>query len=69
MRFLPYLLVASMTVPVLLWVFIGNFVVRGSSTAFTGADYVILGTLGCFVVAAFLLLSTWMHRHMANETP
>lgn len=62
MRFLPYLLVASMTVPILIWVFISNFVIRGSSTSFPVSELWTLGLLGAIVVTAFYLLSTWMHR-------
>lgn len=62
MRFLPYLLVAAMTVPILIWVFISNFVIRGSSSSFQASDLWILAMLGAIVLSAFYLLSTWMHR-------
>ena len=66
MRFLPYILVGSMTVPILLWIFISNFVVRGSTTAFAVSDLWVLGLLGAIMVAAFFLLSTWMDRAIRN---
>jgi len=62
MRFLPYLLVGSMALPVLLWVFINNFVVKGTSNTLTNQDVWVLGSLGVFVVVAFVLLSTWMDK-------
>jgi amino acid permease len=62
MRFLPYLLVGSMTLPVLIWVFINNFVVKGTSNNLNTQDFWVLGSLGVFVVAAFYLLSTWMDK-------
>jgi hypothetical protein len=62
MRFLPYILVGSMSIPVLLWIFISNFVVRGSTTNFAVSDLWVLGLLGAIMVVSFYLLSTWMHR-------
>ena len=68
MRFLPYALVAAMGAPVLFWIFINNFVIKGQATSFSGSDLVVLGSLGAFMLLAFFFLSTWMHRHIA-KTP
>lgn len=65
MRFLPYLLVFAMSCPVILWIVINNFVVKGNATAFGTADLAVLGTLAVFMVVSFYLLSTWMHRQIS----
>ncbi|HVI52107.1 MAG TPA: hypothetical protein VM661_12915 [Candidatus Sulfotelmatobacter sp.] len=64
MRYLPYVLVLFMAAPIVLWVFITNFVVKGTATNFSTGDLVVLGSLGCFVVASFILLPTWMSNFM-----
>ncbi len=65
MRYLPYVLVAAMAVPVLIWVLINSFVIHNSST-FTTGDVAVLVSLGGFMVAAFVMLSKWMSKHIDN---
>jgi len=64
MRFLPYVLVLFMAAPILLWVLITNFVIKGTATNFSTGDWVVLGSLGSFVLASFILLPTWMSKYM-----
>jgi hypothetical protein len=54
-----------MSCPVILWILINNFVVKGSATAFSGIDLAALGILAGFMVVSFYLLSTWMHRQIS----
>lgn len=66
MRYLPYVLVAFMAAPIVLWVLITNFVVKGTATNFSTGDIVVLGSLGVFVALCFYLLPTWMSKFMAR---
>ncbi len=67
MRFLPYLLVAAMASPILIWILINNLVVKGHSTEFSGGDFWVMLSLGGFCIVAFVLLSSWMDR-MVQKT-
>lgn len=67
MRFLPYLLVAAMATPILIWFLINTFVIKGHATEFSSADLWVLASLGGFCVVAFFLLSTWMDK-MVQKT-
>lgn len=62
MRLLPYLLVAAMAAPVLVWVVINAFLIKGQATSFSVADLWVLGPLGLCMLAAFGLLATWMDK-------
>ena len=66
MRFLPYLLVGSMLIPVLLWFVISRSVIQGQANSFVAADLWVLGSLGLCSVAVFVLLSRWMHKVMVQ---
>ena len=68
MRYLPYALVTAMGAPVFVWILVNNFVVKGQSTRFDSGDYYVLGSLTVFMLLAFYLLSTWMHKHI-EKTP
>ena len=62
MRLLPYLLVLAMAAPVLVWVMINSFLIKGHATSFSVADLWVVVPLGLCMVAAFVLLSTWMDK-------
>ncbi len=62
MRYLPYVLVAFMAAPIVLWMLISKFMVQGTSNDFSNQDLWVLGSLGVFVVVAFFLLSTWLDK-------
>ncbi|NFV81445.1 hypothetical protein [Magnetospirillum aberrantis] len=62
MRFLPYVLVAAMAAPVVVWLLINTLVIKGTSTSFGGNDLYVVLSLGGFMLLAFGLLSTWMDR-------
>lgn len=64
MRVLPYVLVGFMALPIVIWVLINNLVIHSSSSAFSVSDVWVLGSLGCFVAASFVLLPTWMAKAM-----
>lgn len=64
MRFLPYVLVLFMAAPIILWVLITNFVIKGTASNFSTGDIAVLGSLGCFVALSFYLLPTWMSKFM-----
>lgn len=66
MRFLPYVLVLFMAAPILLWVLITNFVIKGSATSFSNGDLAVLGSLGFFTALCFYLLPSWMSKFMAR---
>lgn len=67
MRFLPYLLVAGMATPILVWLLINTLVIKGHATEFVGGDLWVVVSLGGFCVVAFFLLSTWMDK-MVQKT-
>lgn len=61
MRFLPYLLIAFMAAPIVLWLVI-EFVVLGggSTTRFTQDNLWQVASLSVFMVLSFVLLGRWM---------
>jgi Kef-type K+ transport system membrane component KefB len=61
-RFLPYILVAAMAAPILVWLLIDTLVIKGTSTVFAGTDLYVVVSLGIFTLLAFTLLATWMDR-------
>lgn len=61
-RVLPYILVLAMAMPIIAWLLIETFVIKGTATTFGGNDLYVLLSLGVFMVLAFGLLSTWMDR-------
>ena len=64
MRFLPYLLVASMTLPIIIWFVIDKLVIKSSAAFFGTNDMIVLGSLGAVMLVAFYLLSTWMDKYV-----
>lgn len=62
MRLLPYFLVLAMAAPVIAWLVVDTFMVKGTSTAFAGGDLAVVVSLGAFMVVAFVLLSRWMDQ-------
>lgn len=62
LRLLPYLLVLAMAAPVVVWVMINSFIIKGQATSFSAADLWVLIPLGGCMLAAFFLLSTWMDK-------
>lgn len=62
MRFLPYILVAAMAAPILVWLLVDALVIKGTATAFAGMDLYVVLSLGLFTVLAFTLLATWMDK-------
>jgi len=62
LRILPYLLVLAMGAPVLVWVMINSFMIKGQATSFSAVDLWVLVPLGLCMVAAFGLLATWMDK-------
>ncbi|MDA8230390.1 MAG: hypothetical protein M0006_03535 [Magnetospirillum sp.] len=64
MRFLPYVLVAAMALPIVIWSTINLMVVESSAPAFAGADLWVIGSLGAVVLVAFVRLATWMDAAM-----
>lgn len=62
MRFLPYLLIFFMALPIFAWVAIDVWVIKGNSTVFSGMDKGVLLSLGAFMLAAFGLLARWMDK-------
>lgn len=66
MRFLPYVLVAGMAAPVIAWMLIEKFMVKGTATSWSTGDAVTLGSLGVFMVVAFWLLSRWMDKFIVR---
>lgn len=61
MRLLPYLLVAAMAAPVLVW-FLVSLSLKGSANEFGTGDMTVLLSLGGFMLLAFGLLATWMDK-------
>ncbi|WP_142848745.1 hypothetical protein [Telmatospirillum sp. J64-1] len=62
MRFLPYIFVVAMVVPLGIWVVINNFVVKGTSTSFGAFDWYMIGPGAVFMVVALSLLARWMDK-------
>ncbi|SIS37568.1 hypothetical protein [Insolitispirillum peregrinum] len=69
MRFLPYVLVAFMAAPILIWAFIQFVVLRpGSLTRFAPDMLFQVLSLGTITLAAFVLLAVWMSRMIARTS-
>ncbi|OIQ97927.1 hypothetical protein GALL_201090 [mine drainage metagenome] len=60
MRFLPYVLVGFMALPIVIWTLINTLVVKSSTSAFSTGDVAVLGSLGVFVALSFVLLPRWI---------
>lgn len=67
MRFLPYLLVAFMAAPIIIWAIIQFVVLRpGSLTRFAPDMLYQVLSLGGITIAAFAFLAVWMSRIVAR---
>lgn len=62
MRILPYLLVLAMAAPIFFWIAIDMLVIKGQTTAFVGADMIVMVSLGACTLLAFILLATWIDK-------
>lgn len=62
MRFLPYVMSAFMIFPVILWIVINNFVIKGSATRFTTGDMIYSASLGVLAIVAIGLFSVWTSK-------
>ncbi len=67
MRFLPYLLVALMSVPLIIWTLLELFVLPTGATPFASTDLVKMGTLALLALPAMGLLAWWMSRQIADQ--
>lgn len=67
MRFLPYLLVALMSVPLIIWALLELFVLPTGATPFASKDLVKMGTLAVLALPAMGLLAWWMSRQIAAQ--
>ena len=67
MRFLPYLLVGLMSVPLVVWTLLEIFVLPTNATPFASADLVKIGTLAVLALPAMGLLAWWMSRQIAEQ--
>jgi len=66
MRFLPYVLIAFMAAPVVLWLAIEFLVLGGGSTTRFAADTLWqVASLSVFMLLSFALLGRWMSKHIA----
>ena len=67
MRFLPYLLVGLMSVPLLVWTLLEVFVLPTNATPFASKDLVKMGTLALLALPAMGLLAWWMSRQIGGQ--
>ena len=66
MRFLPYVLIAFMAAPVLVWLAIEFLVLGGGSTTRFAVDTLWqVGSLSVFMLLSFFLLARWMSKQIA----
>lgn len=67
MRFLPYVLVAFMAAPIVVWLTIEFVVLGGGSLTRMAPDMLYQAlSLGAVTLAAFWLLAVWMSRAIAR---
>jgi len=67
MRFLPYLLVGLMSVPLIVWTLLELFVLPTNATPFASKDLVKMGTLAVLALPAMGLLAWWMSRQIDGQ--
>ena len=67
MRFLPYLLVGLMSVPLIVWTLLEVFVLPTNATPFASKDLVKIGTLAVLALPAMGLLAWWMSRQIDGQ--
>ncbi len=67
MRFLPYLLVGLMSVPLIVWTLLEVFVLPTNATPFASKDLVKMGTLALLALPAMGLLAWWMSRQIDGQ--
>ena len=67
MRFLPYMLVGLMSVPLIVWTLLELFVLPTNATPFASKDLVKMGTLAVLALPAMGLLAWWMSRQIDDQ--
>lgn len=67
MRFLPYALVALMSVPLAIWVAIELFVLPTQATPFASFDLLKMASLAALALPAMGLLAWWMSRQISAQ--
>ena len=66
MRLLPYVLIALMAAPAVIWTSLELFVVPTQATPFAPIDLIKISSLGLLAVLAMALLGRWMSRQIAK---
>ena len=67
MRFLPYVLVALMAMPVVVWTTLEVFVLPTQATPFASFDLFKMSSLALLALPAMGLLAWWMSRQIAAQ--
>ena len=68
MRFLPYVLIALMAAPAVIWTSLELFIIPTQATPFTPTDLIKIASLGLLAVLAMSLLGRWMSRQIAKHS-
>ncbi len=67
MRFLPFLLVALMAMPAVVWATLELFVLPTQATPFASLDLLKISSLAMLALPAMGLLAWWMSRQIAAQ--